>query len=174
MYKIKVNASDDWSMYSSSATYIVFINALKTPPHIAFIHRNVYYSYGVSGTKILSKANAVLQKYLNKKIPLILFELDLELDNEFILQTYNAYSNLKLGASCMDPVKEMLTDFIKSNTSTIFAFNLIQLLTEQSKVNQVLSFLCTKHLDGKSELYLSTYSQEDINNCVNELKLVRS
>ena len=48
----------------SSGTYVLLINADKTPPHIAVLDKGIYYSLGVNGLRIVPFKS--FKSYLNK------------------------------------------------------------------------------------------------------------
>jgi hypothetical protein len=172
MYSITVTSSNDWNIYNPDSAYIVFVNALEKPPHIAFVWQNVYYSYGVAGIKKVHNASSVLSGYSKRHIPLVLFKLAFTIDYQLIERAFSGYTKLTLGNSCLNPIKDILTELGKIDNTPCYAYDVVLHLINNSSISEVLSFSCTIQMEG-NELSLPFYDQADINRCVEVLKHTR-
>jgi hypothetical protein len=173
MYSLPIADWDNWAVFDKTASYIVFVNALNTPPHIAFIHQNHFYSYGVKGTKEIQDAYNLLQKYQRKNIPVVLFELQVQLHTNIIQKAFAQYSHLDTGSSCLRPIKDILEAHNTDIGHTTYAYELVLFLYAKKIISQICAYSCKSPHEVQSELLLPEYDQGDIDVCVNELKVLR-
>ncbi len=133
--------------------FIWIWHADKIPPHVGISLNDAYFSLKVSGKDTSINSQKTLSLAKQKKIALVLVELNIDLNQEKLLQEFNKFERAESGIStCLTPIANAL--------DKTQAQKLSELLTLCSaEINQVYGFHLPENFNG-----LRNYSVADIQN----------
>lgn len=139
--------------------YILLMHPDKTPPHIAMLCNGLFFSHGVSGTKI-AEDFSLFWKYINQKnTPIIFVKTSF---NSNITDLKSSFSNLNFGQdkqeTCLTPIKSYFNDYQNINKHQLkLIFNLLEAIKEQ--IEGVYSI----HLKLDNDTYsIKAYTLEEV------------
>ena len=141
---------------------IVLINAHKKPPHLGVFSNNKYFSLSVNEVQNNLDISVILQIIHRKKIPSIFISFNNKLDNSLIEKIFASYSNLSKGMTCINPIKELVSQQLLCNVNDIhFIFELIPLLDRTNELKSYHHLYCESYLNS-SCFELRKYTMEDV------------
>lgn len=126
----------DWK--HEDKIYLMVLNVMKVPPHIALVYQGRYYDLTIKGANAGMDFKHILTKINRKKIPTLIFETTV--GNSFsanaILQ--NAFLNAdKIDAgnvTCLSPVKEFYGKMLSACSEAKTIFELVEFLRKRQSV----------------------------------------
>ena len=118
-------------------SYLVLIAVDKTPPHLALISEQMYYSVSSRGVKQGIDANMILASLIRKKVPVLLLELNILFSNEALQKEFSKFSNLKHGQSCLLPIIEIFCNIDAEYGKAKFVFELIPKLMKNKMIRKI-------------------------------------
>ncbi|MFZ5551597.1 MAG: hypothetical protein ACOZCO_00670 [Bacteroidota bacterium] len=158
--------------------YVVMYNATSTPPHILLSVYGKYFSLSVYGLKANEDTFKLLTTAEKKKSKCLFIELDpsaLFVENENVRKVceyvFSGYGEIVENTkTCLFPVRDSLSEiFNKEFSHCQYVFELYDKLVEYGLVkNGFQLFMDTETKDGSFKM--NTYSLEEINNSISELK----
>jgi len=158
--------------------YVVLYNATSTPPHILLSVYGKYFSLSVYGLKANEDTFKLLTTAEKKKSKCLFIELDpnalfVEKENvrkvcEYVFSGYGEIEeNTK---TCLFPVRDSLSElFNKEFSSCNYVFELYEKLIEYRLTKAGFQLFMNEETKDGSFL-MNTYSFEEINNSISELK----
>lgn len=150
-------------------TWIVILNASRTPPHVGIMINGNYNSLTIKGHELNISSSVLLKIIQQKKIESLFIKLKQHpvFSNEFqkeICQHYiKQFIQVKANeASCLSPIKLFLQEFYAvSEIKQELLFELI----ERLKQNQYITFTLGLNVDQKlegHEFLLPVYSNQEL------------
>jgi hypothetical protein len=152
------------------ATYLVIFNIDKTPPHLALIKNNQYYSITIKEVELGIDIKPIIQLVTKKKIPTLFIEIDDNFDN--IKEVFNTFDSLKnTTITCLTPIKKYLSqqyDFKPENVYVIF--DLLNQIKDKNGIVRIFEMNTQKLLTPNNQLEINQYNYEELQQFINKLR----
>jgi hypothetical protein len=175
-YKISITgkASDDELL---KGAYIVLLNAVRIPPHIAIAVNGKLFSLDVKGSSVDVDLRSTLRIIQQRNVGCVFTRLNIpayitidRLEEE-IKRCVLAYPRVDIGvATCLAPVKDVFRSLFSIDVDKVrFIYELLPLLEEKKLIKGYYH----ANLDDKLEnnaFYLQKYSLNDIEKEIREIK----
>lgn len=158
-----VNPSESFPDIDSNSLFIALLGLEFLPPHVALIHRHKLFSFSIKGVEIHDNATRALRKIWSGRQCAIIECVALK--NEALpLNIYSMFNTLQKGASCIDPILEIIKQEWNILPERPYLHGLLQALYENGKLlNCYISF------SGEGKLELRSYDRIDIDKRIAEL-----
>ncbi|MES2568053.1 MAG: hypothetical protein V4565_14355 [Bacteroidota bacterium] len=150
-------------------TWLVILNASRTPPHVGLMINENYNSLTIKGHELNIHRSVLLKTIQQKKIealfiklkhhPVFSFEFQTEICQYYIKQFTQVKAN---EASCLSPVKLFLQEFyaIKENKLELL-FELIERMKQNQYISLTLGLNVGQKLEG-NKFPLPMYTNEEL------------
>lgn len=165
---MQISNIQEFKSINTTKTYLLILNALRTPPHLAFICNGLFYSLSVFGTDYKIPYETILKTIEIKHTPTLFFELNVPENTEVIIEkTFSNLQSIEVEKSCFAPIKKVISHIFNLNTEANYIFELLPYLFENKHINSIFS----KNLILENNTFgLKKYSFEDINMAIKELR----
>jgi hypothetical protein len=145
----------------------LFIIAIdQVPPHIGLIVNNKYYSFSARGTIIGLPLENQIKKINRLKLASAIVEVDLSLNEEQVISSFQNLSMIEPGQSCFLPILDIFDSQLSMAVDGKYLFNFIPYIYSIEKVKNVYQLNADHLLDANNAIELNVYGQEAINNAI--------
>ena len=153
-------------------TFLFIYRATRIPPHIGVITNGLLYDITSVGPNIDLAVGDFYRTAVKRKTEVLFVKLNLPLvdnnnnNNNNISEKVKKHWKVTATTSCLDPVKEFLSEVCKIDLEkATFLFDLLPILEEANLIDGVLELNLQKKI--KNNVFeLKKYTQQDIQNCI--------
>ena len=160
-----------------SGTWIMLMGADKIPPHLVFIHEGFYFSLSVNGSKIAEPIESLLRTINARELKCLLFDVDLSSSKvsnkkEMITRYFEHFVEPEEGkTTCLYPIRSVLSELLNHYfEKNQFVFDLYLQLKKLNLTGKSVHLNMQQLFDEEQGFTLSTYTLEDIDRCILNLK----
>ncbi len=158
-----LNPSESFPDLDSNSTFIALLGLEFLPPHVVLIYRNNLFSFSIRGVEIHHDARRVLKKIWGTRACAII-ECTALTSEGLPLSIYSIFDTLQKGASCIDPILEIIKQEWNIIPEKPYLHGLLQALHENGKIRD-----CYISFFGEGRLELKSYDRTDIDKRIAEL-----
>lgn len=162
-----VNPSESFPEIDSHSLFIALLGLEFLPPHVALIHRHKLFSFSIRGVEIHDNATRVLRKIWSAR-QCALIECAALKNEGLPLNIYSMFNTLQKGASCIDPILEIIKQEWNILPERPYLHGLLHALHENGKLLD-----CNISFSGEGKLELRSYDRADIDKRIAELSQKR-
>ena len=153
--------------------YIFMYRATRIPPHLGIINNGKLFEITLKGPNVNYPASRFVDIIKSKYTKTIFFKLSVPeneyLINETIEEKVWKYNKVSLSTSCLFPIKDFLENTYNIDVQQAsFIFELLPVLKKEGLIERVFQLNMERHMND-NVIELSTYTQEEIVNCINAL-----
>lgn len=160
-------------------TWIMLYHVNQVPPHLVLIHDGNYYSLSVKGTKIAEPLESLIRNIQTKQHQCLAFSIDLsssEIQNKSSLlkKYFEHFEEPEAGViTCLFPIRSALTELLNRYFERCeFVFELYKELKKYNLILNAVQINMNDLLDENGGFHLTVYQREDIDACIDRLKIV--
>ncbi|MFP5471865.1 MAG: hypothetical protein ACLGGV_09745 [Bacteroidia bacterium] len=115
--------------------YILLMHPDKTPPHIAMLCNGLFFSHGVSGTKIAEDFSVFWKYITQKQTPVLFVKTSFTINANDLKKSFSKFTfDRDKEETCLSPIKLYFNDYQNINSNQVkLIFNLLDTIKEQTE-----------------------------------------
>jgi len=149
--------------FDTNNVFIALLGLESLPPHVVLMHKQMVYSFSVRGVEMTKDPGRMIRRIWSSRQCAIF--TCAESDNENLCKkVYKSYEVLKSGASCIDPIVEILKHEWGIIPQKPYLHGLLNALRENKKLEE-----CNVSYPAQGVFELKAYNRSVIDQRIEEL-----